>query len=311
MPGGGLPPSGAVPTDLAPHRPAQAPTQQGPSHAGPIVKWAGGKSRLLAQLRPLLPPAVHRRRHLEPFLGGGALFFSEQPTRAVLTDVNESLIGAYLAVRDDLSALLQHLQRLAEQHSQAHYYHVRDRYNQGSMEPTAKAAAFLYLNRTCFNGLHRVNRKGEFNVPFGRYAKPRIVQRDTLQQASRLLQHATVERSNAPAASLQARGFEHVLETANPGDFVYFDPPYVPLSSSSSFTSYAKQGFGPDDQRRLRDVMRALDRRGCCVMLSNSDTPITRELYQGFRIDTVAAPRAISCNVRTRKPVTELVVRNY
>ena len=163
------------------------------------------------------------------------------------------------------------------------------------------APMFVYLNKTCFNGLHRVNRKGEFNVPVGSYKNPRILDENGLRAASGALQHA----------QLRCASFEALLETAKPGDFVYFDPPYEPVSETASFTSYARDGFSRKHQRRLRDVYAALDRRGCKLMLSNSDVPFIRDLYRAFHIDTVAAPRAINCNGGKRGKVSEVVVRNY
>jgi DNA adenine methylase len=273
-----------------------------PREAAPFVKWAGGKGRLLSQLRPLLPSQAPRMRHVEPFVGGGALFFSRQPKRALLTDINPALVGTYVAIRDDVSGVIDALRDLAARHSKERYYAVRDRYNRGPRITTAKRAAmFIYLNKTCFNGLHRVNRKGEFNVPVGSYKKPRILNEDGLKAASALLQ----------GAQLRCAPFEALLEDAKPGDFIYFDPPYEPVSATASFTSYASDGFGREDQTRLRDVYKALDRRGCKLMLSNSDVPFIRELYADFRIDTVAAPRAINCNASKRGRVSEVVVRNY
>ena len=273
-------------------------TEEAPA---PIVKWAGGKGRLLTQLKSRLPPGFGRRRYLEPFIGGGALFFSLTPSRAILSDVNTALIETYRAVRDQVDEVLVRLERLASGHCKENFYETRARYNREELESVDRAATFLYLNKTCFNGLHRVNRRGEFNVPFGRYKNPRILDVARLRAASRLLGGA--ELKNAP--------FEHVLETARPGDFVYFDPPYVPMSDTANFTNYAQNGFGPEDQARLRDVYRQLDRRGCHLMLSNSDVPEVRKLYQGFSIDIVSAPRAISCDARNRKAVHEVVVTNY
>jgi DNA adenine methylase len=241
-------------------------------------------------------------RHVEPFVGGGALFFSRQPKRALLTDINPALVGTYVAIRDDVSGVIEALRDLAARHSKERYYAVRERYNRGPRITTAKRAAmFIYLNKTCFNGLHRVNRKGEFNVPVGSYKKPRILNESGLKAASALLQ----------GAQLRCAPFEALLEDAKPGDFIYFDPPYEPVSDTASFTSYASDGFGREDQTRLRDVYKALDRRGCKLMLSNSDVPFIRELYADFRIDTVAAPRAINCNASKRGRVSEVVVRNY
>ncbi|MEM7434867.1 MAG: DNA adenine methylase [Myxococcota bacterium] len=276
--------------------------EQALQEPAPFVKWAGGKGRLLSQLRPLLPTGAARMRHVEPFVGGGALFFSRRPTRALLTDINPALIAAYEAIRDDVEGVIQSLGLLARRHSKERYYEVRSRYNAARRlaRPT-RAAMFIYLNKTCFNGLHRVNRKGEFNVPVGSYKSPKILDEGRLRAASAALEQA----------DLQCAGFEALIESAKPGDFVYFDPPYEPVSTTSSFTSYASGGFSRDDQTRLRDVYRELDRRGCKLMLSNSDVPFIRELYVDFRIDTVAAPRAINCNAGGRGKVSEIVARNY
>ena len=273
-----------------------------PREAAPFVKWAGGKGRLLSQLRPLLPPGVDHMRHVEPFVGGGALFFSRRPERALLTDINPALVGTYTAIRDDVHGVIESLRRLAARHSKESYYRVRERYNRSPQISTSRRAAmFIYLNKTCFNGLHRVNRKGEFNVPAGSYKNPRIVNEEALEAASDALRGAT----------LRCTSFETLLENAKPGDFVYFDPPYEPVSATASFTSYAQDGFSQEDQARLRDVYKALDRRGCKLMLSNSDVPFIRKLYRDFQVDTVAAPRAINCNAKKRGKVSEVVVRNY
>ena len=276
--------------------------EQQPREAAPFVKWAGGKGRLLSQLRPLLPSSIDRLRHVEPFVGGGAFFFARSPERALLTDINPALIASYTAIRDDVDRVIQGLRRLAAGHSKERYYEVRGRYNEARrVAAPTRAAMFIYLNKTCFNGLHRVNRKGEFNVPVGSYKNPRILNEDGLRAASAALQSATLE----------CTGFESLLERAKPGDFVYFDPPYEPVSTTASFTSYSSGGFSREDQTRLRDVYRELDRRGCKLMLSNSNVPFIRKLYQAFQIDTVAAPRAINCNAEKRGKVTEVVVRNY
>jgi len=269
--------------------------------AAPILKWAGGKGRLLAQLLPLMPPGSDRMRHVEPFVGGGAMFFAQAPARALLSDVNPALVRTYEAVRDDVEAVIARLGVLAKGHGRDAYYRIRERYNRCRLGDAEHAATFLYLNKTCFNGLHRVNRKGEFNVPAGRYANPRILDEEALRAASDLL--ATAE--------LRCASFESLIEWARPGDFVYLDPPYEPTSDTASFTSYARDGFSSTDQERLRDVFRALDRRGCKLMLSNSDHPLIRRLYRGYAIDEVAAARAINCNGKGRGRVIEVVVRNY
>lgn len=268
----------------------------------PFVKWAGGKSRLLPQLRPLLPPGVELMRHVEPFMGGAAMFFALRPKRALLCDINPALLGTYHAVRDQVDCVIPHLRRLARTHDTGTYYEMRERYNQTrTLSDAERAALFIYLNKTCFNGLHRVNRRGEFNVPVGRYAKPAILDVETLLAASAQLR----------GADLRCGGFELLLTAAKPGDFIYFDPPYEPVSETSSFTAYAQDGFRREDQLRLRDVFRVLDRRGCKLMLSNSDVPFIRELYRDYHVRTVCAPRAINSDASRRGPVSEVVVRNY
>lgn len=275
-------------------RPLSAPS--------PIVKWVGGKSRILSQLVPLLPPGVELMRHVEPFFGGGALFFAQRPARALLSDVNPALVGTYEAVRDEVEDVIARLESHGAKHNQDHYYRVRHRYNHAQRLGRAeRAAMFIYMNKTCFNGLHRVNRRGEFNVPAGRYQNPRILDAELLRAAS----------AELGRAELRCAGFEALLESAKPGDFVYFDPPYEPVSETASFTAYAQDGFGREEQERLREVFAALDRRRCKLMLSNSDVPFIRSLYAKFRIDVVAAPRAINCDAKKRGRVCEVVVRNY
>jgi DNA adenine methylase len=271
----------------------------------PIVKWAGGKSRLLAQLTPLLPSGVALMRHVEPFVGGGALFFARMPERALLCDINPALIATYEAVRDQPDEVIERLERLEKEHllsPKRAFYRVRERYNRvRAMSTAERGALFIYLNKTCFNGLHRVNQRGEFNVPLGRYAKPSIVNPAALLAASRMLRSAEV----------RCAGFETLLGTARPGDFIYFDPPYEPVSDTANFTAYAQDGFGRHEQWKLYEVFGALDRRGCKLMLSNSDVPFIRDLYRRFRIDTVSARRAINRDASKRGPVAEVVVRNY
>lgn len=262
----------------------------------PPVKWAGGKGQLLAQLEPLFPEGF--QNYHEPFVGGGAVFFYLLPKKASLIDNNKELINFYLVVRDNLEALLQDLPRHINEKS--YYYKVRA-LNPEEMDPVKRASRFLFLNKTSFNGLWRVNRKGEFNVPFGYYKKPRIIDEPNLRLVSSTLQDTEITLGD----------FALVLEKAQRGDFIYFDPPYHPLSETSSFTSYTAKDFGEEDQKRLADVFRTLDQRGCLVMLSNSDTPFIRELYDSYNISIVKARRAINCRSNKRGPVNELVVRNF
>ncbi|MCS6856394.1 MAG: DNA adenine methylase [Sandaracinaceae bacterium] len=284
----------------APSFPAPSPL---PRESGPFLKWAGGKSRLVPQLLRLLPEGVERMRHIEPFAGGAAFFFARRPKRALLADINEPLINTYRCVRDQVDQVIEALRELATKHGTGRYYEVRAEYNATKhIPPHRRAAMFIYLNKTCFNGLHRVNRRGEFNVPEGKYKNPRILDEPQLRAASQALQNA----------ELHCGDFEEILDFVKPGDFVYLDPPYEPISGTSNFTSYAKaEGFTRKDQFRLKNVFCALDRRGAKVMLSNSDVPFIRELYREYRIDQVFAPRLISCDVRSREPVPELVIRNF
>ncbi|MET0341008.1 MAG: DNA adenine methylase [Polyangiales bacterium] len=292
-----------MPTEAAlklPTRSVRAARARG--DASPFIKWVGGKGKLLTQLETLLPRGVHLMRHVEPFLGGGALFFSRAPRRSLLCDVNRDLIETYVAVRDEVDSVLGELRQLARIHGEDSYYAARERYNRRGHDSRAeRAALFIYLNKTCFNGLYRVNRSGHFNVPMGRYAKPAIADADTLIAAS----------AGLARAELRCSPFESLLSDAKPGDFVYLDPPYEPVSRTANFTAYASDGFSQVDQTRLRDVFRELDRRGSRLMLSNSDVPFIRELYRGYQIDVVSATRAVNCDPTARGKVQELVVRNY
>jgi DNA adenine methylase len=270
--------------------------------AKPIVKWAGGKTKLLEPLTQRVPTQI--RTYAEPFAGGAALFFAlaDDPSRtierAVLADQNEDLVACYRAVRDDVEALLVAL--AAYKHDEEEYYRVRDRDPRG-LGDAERGARLIYLNRTCFNGLWRVNRQGKFNVPFGRYTNPRIVDADGLRAASRALART----------KLLAADFAEVTRDLGPGDFAYFDPPYVPVSKSASFTSYAREGFGPADQDRLLAELHRLAAAGVTAILSNADTEATRALYSDFAVHLVTAPRAINSKGGSRGHVGELIVTSW
>lgn len=266
--------------------------------AQPFIKWAGGKSQLLPQMTRLLPEPHRFQRYFEPFLGGGAVFFYLQPAQAFLSDNNEELINAFVAVRDNVEALIISLK---EHHNESRYYYGIRALNPLSLSCVERASRFIYMNRTCYNGLYRVNRRGQFNVPFGRYKNPRIVDEEGLRAASLALRQAHLSTSD----------FEVSLTHAGQGDFVYLDPPYQPLSVTASFTTYTSSGFEESDQRRLATLYHALDRRGVLLMLSNSDTPLIRELYRSFRITELQARRAINCRPEGRGPITELLILNY
>jgi len=271
-------------------------------NAKPFLKWVGGKGRLIGQLAPLLPNGVQHMRHVEPFAGGAAMFFATGSSQARLSDVNADLIRTYVAVRDDADGVIAHLSTLMSGHSGERYYRVRDDYNAGAFACEAElAAAFVYLNKTCFNGLYRVNRAGRFNVPMGRYERHPAVDAEGLQAASARLQ----------GIELDVADFERVVEHVQAGDFVYLDPPYEPVSSTSNFRAYARDGFGRADHIRLRNVFAELSRRGVSAMLSNSDTSEVRALYRRWPLVEVMATRSVNCATSRRGAVREVVVRNY
>jgi DNA adenine methylase len=268
----------------------------------PFLKWAGGKGRLLPDLIARLPESF--AAYHEPHVGSGALFFELASrgllSHAYLSDTNQPLIDTYLAVRDQVEEVIAILKKHARKHDQDYYYLVRA-LDPSRLSLAARAARVIYLNKTCYNGLYRENRRGQFNVPFGRYKNPTICDAVNLRAVSRTLQAVNIER----------RSYVSVLERAQPDDFVYFDPPYHPLSATSSFTAYDRNGFTEADQCALRDVFAELARRGVYVMLSNSDTPLIRELYAGCNIERVYASRAINSNSSKRGKITELIVRSY
>lgn len=275
------------------------PTEQLPKPA-PFLKWVGGKTRLLQQFETLLPDDWGR--YHEPFLGGGAVFFHLDPDRARVSDINGRLVETYRAIRDELPRLMELLAGHRERHDKAYYYRQRQRLNAPrGLDEVERAALFVYLNKTCFNGLYRENRRGEFNVPMGRYSNPSVFDPDNLASVSRVLQRTEIEC--AP--------FTSVLDHAEPGDFVYFDPPYVPISATSSFTGYAAGGFDEDLQVRLAHTFDELARRGCMVMLSNSDCDFVRELYAGWRIENVQAPRSINSRADRRGAIGEVAVLSW
>ena len=266
--------------------------------ADPIVKWPGGKSRLLPELLARLPATWNR--YYEPFAGGAALFFRLAPREAVLGDLNAELIVTYRGLAERLPGVSRHLATYRDAHSPAHYYATRTRWNteRTSWDPSKTAATFIYLNKTCFNGLWRVNRAGEFNVPLGRYTNPPIYAPEALRAARAVLVRA----------ELRAGDYRATVADARRGDLVYFDPPYHPVSATASFTSYTPGAFGADDQRALADTARRLVARGCHVVLSNSDTPFIRSLYGDFRIDAVRCSRSINSVGDRRGAVDELII---
>lgn len=266
----------------------------------PIVKWVGGKRQLMFELLKNMPENYNR--YFEPFIGGGALFFELQPDNAYISDLNEELINLYKVVRDNVEDLITDLQK--HDISKEYFIEIRniDRTEEyKNWSNVKKASRFIYLNRTCFNGMYRVNSKGEFNVPFGHYKNPRILDENNLINCSNLLQRTEIRHAD----------FSEILKKVKKGDFVYFDPPYVPLSETSSFTSYTKDGFDLDMQFKLRDVCDELDSMGVKFLLSNSDTKLVNELYENYNIKKVFASRQINANADGRGKITEVLVSNY
>lgn len=278
-----------------------AEPEGGVSFVRPFLKWAGGKTQLLSQLAQFYPPRRTVERYVEPFLGSGAVYFHfkamVEPKRALLWDNNRELVDTFQAVQSSVDQVIKLLRKYQKQHSKDFFLAMREKM------PTSlpsKAARLIYLNKTCFNGLYRVNSRGIFNVPFGRYTNPGIFNEDWLRRASDELANAKIE----------TRDFRLLELHAKKNDFVYFDPPYHPRSSTSYFTSYTRESFGEADQRELAEVYRALDKKGCLLMLSNSDTPLIRELYRDFCIREVSARRNINSRAERRGPICELVVLN-
>lgn len=281
--------------------------------ARPFLKWAGGKSKLIPQYdeRKLLPPEF--KTYYEPFLGGGAVFFylwqTRPPFQAVLTDINEDLINTYQCVKDNVEDLIKSLKHHQIKHQENYlptkerykyyYYYIRDRSYE---DPIERAARMIYLNRTCFNGLYRENSRGQFNVPMGKYTNPQICQAELLRSASEALKLAEIKKMD----------FEDVLQYAKTDDFVYFDPPYHPIDSTSYFTAYNSDGFSLNKQKRLKETFVQLANRRVKVMLSNSVCKEVEDLYNdvGFK-HKILASRTINSNIGKRGKIEEFVITSY
>jgi DNA adenine methylase len=270
-----------------------------PNRLAPFLRWVGGKQQLIAKLLPLLPDDFGERVYREPFLGGASLYFATLPRRAHLSDLNKHLVDCYRQIRDRPVSVARVLEAHAKRDCETHYYLVRDQYN-NSRESASQAARFIYLNKTCYNGVFRVNIRGVFNVPYGFKEKPAIPSRKAIVAISRAL-----KRTN-----LGTCDYVQALAKASNNDFVYLDPPYPPLNGTAYFTHYTKERFGESDQHRVAEIYRMLDRKGCSVMLTNADTPLIRKLYCAYDIRPILARRYVtSSSVKHR--VRELVIRNY
>ena len=268
----------------------------------PFLKWAGGKRQLLNVLKEHLPKKY--KTYYEPFVGGGAFLFDLQPKNAVINDSNGELINCYRIIRDSVEELIEDLGRHKNQED--YYYKMRGLDRKRSFEkktPVQRASRIIYLNKTCYNGLFRVNSRGQFNVPFGRYKNPNILDEAVLRAVSNYLNENHVEILN--------KDFEKAVETARKGDFIYFDPPYDPVSDTASFTGYDINGFNRHEQERLKNTVDELDKRGCYVLLSNAYTDFIVDLYKDYERVRVSAIRAINSNAKKRGRVDEILVKNY
>lgn len=268
----------------------------------PIVKWAGGKRQLLPELLARIPQFT---TYYEPFVGGGALLFALQPKKAVVNDFNEELIRTYLVVKENVEELVKDLK--LHKNTADYYYQIREidrdhtKYN--SLTDIQKASRLLYLNKTCYNGLFRVNSAGEFNSPFGSYKTPNIVNEATLRAVNSYFNNFSIE--------FKIGDFEDALKGIKKGAFVYFDPPYDPVSSSSNFTGYTSSGFGKDEQIRLKEVCDKLNAKGVKFLLSNSATQFIKDLYVDYKIDIIPAKRIINSNASLRGDIEEVLIKNY
>lgn len=259
----------------------------------PFIKWVGGKRQILPALTARVPE--HFGTYHEPFVGGGALFFAMRPERAVLSDVNLRLVRTWKGVRDHVDQVVRLLKTYP--HDKSFFLSMREQ-NIDAGTDAEVAAWFIYLNKTGYNGLYRVNKKNGFNVPFGAFKNPAICDESNLRACSAALRGAQIECAD----------FALAAERAVEGDFVYFDPPYVPLSATSRFTSYTADGFGPEDQERLRNVALKLKEEGVHVLLSNSGAGFVRSLYDGFKIEEVMAARQVNCRAKGRGKIVELLI---
>lgn len=274
--------------------------------AKPFLKWVGGKGQLLEQFESLLPKKYNS--YFEPFIGGGAVFFSVNPKKAHINDINETLVNTYSYIKNDVEKLIKSLKKLEKEFQskddesrKEFYYSLREKYNSLPQDDFKRSLYFLFFNKTAFNGVYRENSKGGFNVPIGSYKNPKIVDEENLRAVSEMLSNTKITSGS----------FADAVKNAKAGDFVYFDPPYHPLSETSSFTSYSKDSFSKDDQIKLRDLFIDLDKKGVYVMLSNSSAPFIQEIYSGYRQIPVFANRMINSKADKRGKISEVVIINY
>lgn len=272
----------------------------------PFLKWVGGKGQLLNQFENLFPKKYNS--YFEPFVGGGAVFFNINPKKAHINDINETLTNTYKHIKEDVEKVIRSLKRIEQEfiskneiERKEFYYSIREKYNSLPHSDFNRSLYFLFFNKTAFNGVYRENSKGGFNVPIGSYKNPKIVDPENLRQVSKVLSNTRITSGS----------FEDAVKNAKKGDFVYFDPPYHPLSETSSFTSYSKDDFSKEDQIKLKELYVELDKKGVCVMLSNSSAPFIKKLYSEFKQIPVFATRMINSKSDKRGKISEVVIVNY
>lgn len=274
----------------------------------PLLKWAGGKRYIAEELRSKFPENWNAGTYYEPFIGGAAMFLSAKPNKAVVADVNKRLVQFYKYVKDRPSDFYSELNKISETFNNCaidgkknYYLELRQKFNQTNPEELESAVLLFAINKLCFNGLYRENSSGGFNVPFGQKKSLPIMRMEELLEVSEALKHTEILNSD----------FEVSVSQATSGDFVYFDPPYIPLGPSSSFTSYHSGGFNLEDQQRLANLMQNLSQKGVKAMCSNSDAELTHEIFGHLRIGNISAPRMVSANASGRGMINELVITNY
>ncbi|NTW20518.1 MAG: DNA adenine methylase, partial [Nostocales cyanobacterium W4_Combined_metabat2_030] len=269
----------------------------------PFVKWAGGKRQLVPTiLANHLPKNYNLQTYYEPFIGGGALLFSLQPKKAVINDSNAELINCYKIIKNSLDELIEDLKN--HKNNEYYYYDIRDwdrEKNFKSKTEVQRASRIIFLNKTCYNGLFRVNSQGQFNVPFGKYKNPNILDIAVLKAVNKYLNENQVKILNSD--------FQEAVKDAKRGDFIYLDPPYDPVSETASFTGYDVNGFNKQEQRRLKEVFDDLNSRGCHILLSNACTEFIEDLYKDYPHTKISAIRAINCNGKKRGKVDEILVK--
>lgn len=267
----------------------------------PVIKWVGGKRQLLTKIKENMPQKFNS--YFEPFIGGGALFFDLEKDNSYINDYNPELTNLYQVIRDNPKELIEDLKKHIN--TEEYYYNMRakdrDTKIYSKMSDIEKASRFIYLNKNGYNGLYRVNKKGQNNVPYGRYKNPKYIEEENILSCSELLKKTTITTGD----------FSNIKEFIKEGDFVYFDPPYVPLNTTSSFTSYTDKGFDDSMQIRVKELCDYIDNIGAYFMLSNSYTEFILDLYKGYNIQTVEASRALNCKAEQRGKINEILVKNY